>query len=429
MGELFDAANQWLDQVEQLQDYTLPYIDIESKTESVRLNLMMSFWFYDGDQLAIREYFFNKVLDYINLTGVEFQREASVNKQRERKFRKEGFPENWIEDIRKKDTWSSLSYYFSDQPKMSFAPRYGVDVLCSSKMANNERYSTINFIFPFDFINNNDKKLQCIEFFKSILRERKIEQAYCGYRVGQPLDFTQAVPWQAFETAASYRFLGLDIEKNMSQSSHVTNDEPSLEKGVRSTSWLVYLGKPWVEKLGSIDIKQYSNTPLGVESINDGIFFQADEFPQLARIGLPRPQGYQALNNILKPIREKMLPLTQYADSLSEWEPVFFQSEECDWWLGRWDREDDAELLVKYPVPDNLNSKDLVDFARTQSKVALDDQQLERMKVKGGEACIKTGYWKTRAQPDSRQYFKQGEIVPALIELDWGEVYWYWDGE
>jgi len=73
--------------------------------------------------------------------------------------------------------------------------------------------------------------------------------------------------------------------------------------------------------------------------------------------------------------------------------------------------------------------KDLVDFARTQSKVVLDDQQLERMKVKGGEACIKTGYWRTPAQLDSRQYFKQGEIVPTLIELDWGEVYWYWDGE
>ncbi|UTO20243.1 DUF1911 domain-containing protein [Acinetobacter sp. Z1] len=73
--------------------------------------------------------------------------------------------------------------------------------------------------------------------------------------------------------------------------------------------------------------------------------------------------------------------------------------------------------------------KDLVDFARTQSKVVLDDQQLERMKVKDVEACIKTGYWRTPAQPDSRQYFKQGEIVSTLIELDWGEVYWYWDGE
>ena len=359
MGELFQQAEAWLDRIEQTQDYTLAYVDVESKTEPVRLNLMMSFWFYDGETLEIREYIFKKVLEYIQLTGIEFVREASVNKQRERKFRKEGFPENWIEDIRKKDTWSSLSYYFSDQPKMSFAPNYGVDVLCGSEMAENERYSTINFIFPFDFTNNSDKRLQCIEFFKSVVREIKVEQAYCGYRVGQPLDFTQAVPWQAFETAGNYRFLGLDIDKNMAQSSHVTNDEPSLEKGVRSTAWLVYLGQPWLEKLDEVQAiqKQDPNTPLRLEPLNGGVFFKADEAPQLARIGLPRPQGYQALNNILKPIREKMLPLTQYADSLAEWEPVFFQPEQCDWWLERWDKEDDAELLEKYPVPEVLKAK------------------------------------------------------------------------
>ena len=82
---------------------------------------------------------------------------------------------------------------------MSFAPKYGVKATFSSDMANNERYSTVNFIFPFDFTNNSDQRLQCIEFFKSIVREIKIEQAYCGYRVGQPLDFTQAVPWQVLK--------------------------------------------------------------------------------------------------------------------------------------------------------------------------------------------------------------------------------------
>lgn len=357
MGELFQQAEAWLDQIEQTQDYGLPYVDIESKTEPVRLNLMMSFWFYDGDQLEVKENFVKKIQDYIALTGVEFQREASVKNQRERKFRKEDFPENLLEDIKKEK--DSVIYYFSDQPKMSFAPKYGVKTTFSSEMANNERYSTVNFIFPFNFANNSDQRLQCIEFFKSIVREIKIEQAYCGYRVGQPLDFTQAVPWQAFETAANYRFLGLDIDKNMAQTSAVTNDEPSLEKGVRSTTWLVYLGQPWLEKLNEVQAiqKQKPNTPLQLEPINQGMFFKADESPQLARIGLPRPQGYQALNNILKPIREKMLPLTQYADSLAEWEPVFFQPEQCDWWLERWDREDDVELLKKYPVQNNFNTE------------------------------------------------------------------------
>ena len=102
MGELFQQAEAWLDQIEQTQDYTLPYVDTESKTEPVRLNLMMSFWFYDGDQLEVKEKFVKKIQDYIALTGVEFQQEASVKNQRERKFRKEGFPENLLEDIKRK---------------------------------------------------------------------------------------------------------------------------------------------------------------------------------------------------------------------------------------------------------------------------------------------------------------------------------------
>ena len=74
MGELFQQAEAWLDRIEQTQDYTLPYVDLESKTEPVRLNLMMSFWFYDGDQLSVREYFFNKILEYIKLTELNFNK-------------------------------------------------------------------------------------------------------------------------------------------------------------------------------------------------------------------------------------------------------------------------------------------------------------------------------------------------------------------
>jgi len=355
MGELFNAANQWLDLIEKTNNYTLPYVDAESKTEPVRLNLMMSFWFYGGEKQEIREYFFNKIIEFMQFTQCQFQREASVNKQKERNFRKEGFPENWKEDISKKND-KTLIYYFSDQPSMNFAPNYGVDVSFGDSF--DERYSVVNFILPFDFIENKVNRLAVINFFKSIIQNIKIEQAYCGYRVGLPLDFRTLVAWQTFETAIALRFLGIDIEKNMAQTSS-WEEEPSLEKGVRSTTWLMYVGQPWLEKLDEAQAiqKQDPNTPLRLEAINGGVFFKADESPQLARIGLPRPQGYQALNNILKPIREKMLRLTQFADSLAEYEPVFFQPEQCDWWLERWDREDDAELLRKYPVPEILKSK------------------------------------------------------------------------
>ena len=59
---------------------------------------------------------------------------------------------------------------------------------------------------------------------------------------------------------------------------------------MRSTAWLVYLGQPWLEKLDQVQAiqKQDPNTPLRLEPINEGVFFKADESPQLARIGLPR---------------------------------------------------------------------------------------------------------------------------------------------
>ena len=31
MGELFEQAEAWLDQIEQTQDYTLPFVDVKSK--------------------------------------------------------------------------------------------------------------------------------------------------------------------------------------------------------------------------------------------------------------------------------------------------------------------------------------------------------------------------------------------------------------
>nr|WP_314524028.1 PoNe immunity protein domain-containing protein [uncultured Acinetobacter sp.] len=72
--------------------------------------------------------------------------------------------------------------------------------------------------------------------------------------------------------------------------------------------------------------------------------------------------------------------------------------------------------------------KDLVDFARSQGKQDTTEPEIERIKVKGGEKCSKTGYWTTPAQPETRPYFNQGEILPTLPHMDWGEVYWYFDG-
>jgi len=73
--------------------------------------------------------------------------------------------------------------------------------------------------------------------------------------------------------------------------------------------------------------------------------------------------------------------------------------------------------------------KDLVDFARSQAESVSAETTIEKIKIKGGEQSTKTGFWTTPAQPNQRQHFSKGEILPTLSEQDWGEVYWYYDGE
>ena len=73
--------------------------------------------------------------------------------------------------------------------------------------------------------------------------------------------------------------------------------------------------------------------------------------------------------------------------------------------------------------------KDLVDFAKAQSEKVQAQDSIEKIKIKGGDKCPQTGYWTTPAQPNERQYFDRDDILPMLSEQDWGEVYWYFDGE
>lgn len=52
----------------------------------------------------------------------------------------------------------------------------------------------------------------------------------------------------------------------------------------------------------------------------------------------------------------------------------------------------------------------------------------EKLSIRAKGKVPQGGYWYTTAKETSRQYFKKGDIFPD-IKNDWGEVYWYFDGE
>nr|WP_308463369.1 hypothetical protein [Acinetobacter junii] len=68
---------------------------------------------------------------------------------------------------------------------------------------------------------------------------------------------------------------------------------------------------------------------------------------------------------------------------------------------------------------ENIDIKDTYTYASSP----------EKLSIRAGQVCPKSGYWFTVAQENSRQYFKQGEVLPEIKNQDWGEVYWQFDGE
>lgn len=48
-------------------------------------------------------------------------------------------------------------------------------------------------------------------------------------------------------------------------------------------------------------------------------------------------------------------------------------------------------------------------------------------RVEAQKACTRDGYWWTPAQPNSRRYFVQGEIMPNYPGSSYGSTIWYWD--
>jgi len=86
--------------------------------------------------------------------------------------------------------------------------------------------------------------------------------------------------------------------------------------------------------------------------------------------------------------------------------------------------EDDSSLhkYLYYP-------KDIVAWARENAGHFPDGgmgmQTKSRPNVPANTPCPESGWWFTPAQTNSRRYFKQGEVMPA-VGGDYGQTFWQW---
>ncbi|MBJ8453636.1 hypothetical protein I6M90_14340 [Acinetobacter bereziniae] len=284
------------------------------------------------------------------------------------------------------------------------------------------RYSSLKLSFADQWY--REYRQQWYGFVEKCLVKLNPIQAYSGYEIGNTTHFNIVPPeFETVERIFSDYFYGLDID-HPSNMSH-THDNPdgyinssALGAGLRTPTWCFLLSPYWIEKLELTEeeIRLKLNDPrIEITKLPDPT--NAHKFSLWIRLGdlslYPVEEGVPDLlvmaNELIKPIRCNELKLT----TLDAWDDdpnPRFDIESSPQWIARFDQDS------TWPEGNRVNLKNNNSNADT------------KLAIRTGEKCPQTGYWFTVAKENSRQYFKEGEILPD-IQSDWGDVYWQFDGE
>lgn len=120
-----------------------------------------------------------------------------------------------------------------------------------------------------------------------------------------------------------------------------------------------------------------------------------------------------------------------FAKLPNSWHDTHLWMEEDDGsYFGYWVIEA-AAIAYLYDIDDSkinhmVYPRDLVEYARSFAVKKVDGGP---SKVYSGQKCTRAGYWFSTAMPDSRRYFKEGEVMPEFKGASWGATIWYWSGE
>lgn len=320
------------------------------------------------------------------------------------------------------ESYKKYSVYFIAATTGDSAIQSARWALESNIRDNGLRYSSLKLSFGENWYKEHNERW--FGFVKKCLVKLNPIQAYSGYEIGNTTHFNILPPeFEIVERIFSDYFYGLDIDHPSEMST--SHDYPdgyihtsALSAGLRTPTWCFLLSPYWIEKLGLTEeeIRLKLNDPrIEITKLPDRT--NTDKFSLWIRLGdlslYPVEEGVPDLlvmaNELIQPIRCNELKLT----TLDAWDDdpnPRFDIESSPQWIGRFDQDS------TWPEGNRLNLKKSNSNADT------------KLAIRAGEKCPQTGYWFTVAKENSRQYFKEGEILPD-IQSDWGDVYWYFDGE
>ena len=241
------------------------------------------------------------------------------------------------------------------------------------------------------------------------------EQGYGGIGWALPMNNHAFPEFEATERYLADRFYGLDIDKpTYMTSGH--EKKWTLEKGLRSPSWLTFVGQEWLPKLGGADALKaqlLKHPQVRVIPFDHGLIIQAGDAPQLYPVEEGVPSVMMHIAHALKPARAQTLNLLSYArwDGDEELDHVFFDLNECARWLGRFDGDSD------WPTAEQR-------WLQTGEAASAGKPRLRGLP--GDKVPARGTWWTPALTGDAAQVqLEAGETFPGPEFSDYGQVIWY----
>ena len=360
----------------------------------MKLSIGCTLYFYNGHKPEIRAIMPQLVKSFYDQFGQYFTGGYMVNKESQ-KIKTGKLTPKLLEKCFKPDTWQdgdeAMEWTWAN-PDLEATTGYTFSGFLCDEYTNWDGLSIIQLAIPYNQLNLLQPWLN---FIKQLCQHIPMHCGNVGYYSLLP---DQYHAYQEYQTPATYRFYGCDIEDRL----NVKMNRPPL--GIKGINWLTILGPTFIEQMGGVDklSQEALALNLGVERAGENLIIQAGPYPDICdKQILPMNPYYVAVNHLLKPIRKTTIGAL-HMDFMTG--KAVLDTAASDEWLRRFDQYALSNTTTSQPAPNRYTGRTL----------------------RVGETCTSTGWYEALHLNNRREHFTVGQVIEGEPLSAHGQpIVWY----
>jgi len=198
------------------------------------------------------------------------------------------------QQVSRMDENDCLSIYLCSGEDNQAVSDYAVSCLTERGWMSG-KISVFRFQVPRDQVFEKKSKDQVLDLIDICHRKLKPFHGSAGFSAISTYGETL---WEPEKLDVATRYLTLNSVSRV-------DDKMAAPLGIKSISWLTFVGNTLAERLGGAEVFDAYCKRFGVTAkrFDHGLLFQADDVPGLGPIAEPVPDGYLKVNAALRPLR------------------------------------------------------------------------------------------------------------------------------